>query len=163
LLDYVYGHDEIVAGFVAALIPSCRDRGLPKAIRSIGIIDEGGDLIAGLVYHNYHPEAGVIEISAASLPGRQWMTRETIKRMYQYPFHTCGCQMVYMSVSENNELTLGLLARLNHTFHRIPRLLGRDEDGVVCTLTIEEWSQSKFCKRFRHHVIDAQPPMEEAA
>ena len=56
MLDYVYNYDELVARFVAMLIPHCR-RGFGRC-KTVGVIDDAGQLIAGLVYHNYDPEAG---------------------------------------------------------------------------------------------------------
>lgn len=159
MLDYVYGHDEAVAHFVAQLIPECRERGFPRSSKAIGVID-GDKLIAGLVYHNYSPEAGVIEMSGAAIPGKYWLTRETLKRIYQYPFLTVGCQMVLMRVAEDN-VVLRTLAQLNYTFIRIPRLLGRDKDAIVCTLTYEAWASNKLNQRYKHHIADRQ--LEEAA
>ena len=60
MLGYVYDHPEIIVPFVAALIPDCHGRGLPKASAAIGVVDEAGRLIAGLVYHGYQPEAGTL-------------------------------------------------------------------------------------------------------
>ena len=87
------------------LIPSVARLCLPK-LKSIGIV-EGNELIAGLIYYNWNPDAGFIEISCAALPGRNWLTRETIKRSYQYPFLTCGCQMLFAIVAEDNETDAG--------------------------------------------------------
>jgi hypothetical protein len=101
MLDYIYGHDEIVAHFVAQLIPVMGGRDFAPASKAIGVIDDGR-LIAGLVYHNWDEKAGVIEMSGAALPGRYWMTRETLKRIYQYPFIQMGCQMVLMRCAEDN-------------------------------------------------------------
>jgi len=93
MLDYVYGHDQLIAQFVAQLIPSCRARGFnASALTAMGIIDGDGRLVAGMVYHNWDPEAGVLEMSGAALPGVQWLSRETIRRMYSYPFLQCDCQ-----------------------------------------------------------------------
>jgi RimJ/RimL family protein N-acetyltransferase len=158
MLDYVYGHDEIVSHFVATLIPHCR-RGFGPAAKAIGVIDEGR-LIAGIVYHNYDPEAGIIEISGAALPGTYWLSRETLRRMFQYPFHGCRCQMVVQRTPADDERLLGVLARYGYAFVTIPRLFGRDRDGVVCLLTREAWENNKFNQRLRHHV---EPALEEAA
>jgi len=158
-MDYVYGYDEIVSDFVAQMIPACQQRGF-KNCKTIGIISDVS-LVAGLVYHNYNPDAGVIEISSAAIPGSRWMTRETVKRMYQYPFLQLGCQMVYMHTSERNDRVLRILSALGHTFVRVPRMLGRDEDSVICTLTREAWQQNKMCRRFKHHL--EQMPLSEAA
>lgn len=161
MLEYAYGHDEIVCRFVASLIPRVAERGFSGNARAIGII-EGTELIAGLVYHNYDPHAGIIEISGAALPGRQWLTRGTIKRMYQYPFLQCGCQMVVQANSADDERLLAMLAAYDYTFIRIPRMLGRHRDGVLCCLTYEDWCNNRFNKRFKHHIPDP-PPLAEAA
>jgi hypothetical protein len=50
MLRYVYGHDEIVAQFVAQMIPHV-GAGFGNAVDRV--IDDDGKLIAGVVYHNY--------------------------------------------------------------------------------------------------------------
>ena len=78
-LRYVYDQDQEVARFVAALIPHVGYRGFtfPK---TIGVVDEHGRLIAGLVYERWNAMAGTIEASAAALPGVRWVSRETVRR-----------------------------------------------------------------------------------
>ena len=150
-LDYIYGHDQVVAKFVSQLIPHSRDRGFGPNIVAIGIADEGR-LIAGVVYHNYDPYAEVMELSGAALPGARWVTPETIRRCYQYPFLQVRCQMIMQRVPADDARQLRQLAALNYAFKTIPRMLGRDRDGVVCLLTYEAWAANKFCQRFKHHV-----------
>ena len=43
--QYIFGHDEAVAAFVAQLIPECRERGFGKC-RAIGIANADGVLLA---------------------------------------------------------------------------------------------------------------------
>jgi hypothetical protein len=129
-LKYVFGQDELVADFVAQMIPHVRRRGFGKACRAIGVVDADNELIAGFVYHNLSEEAGLIEISAAALPGRLWVTPETLKTMYQFPFLQCGCQMVLHKVLSTNERMLRQFAALNCKLIAIPRLFGRERDGV---------------------------------
>jgi hypothetical protein len=162
MLDYVYGHDAVVARFVADLIPHCR-RGFPETARAIGVIDADGGLIAGLVYHNYDPEAEAIEISGAALPGKHWLTRGTIARMYQYPFLGIGCQMVFQRTPATDERLLGMLAAYDYTFVKVPRMFGRERDGVLCLLTVEAWQNNRFNKRLRHHEVPDAPQQQEAA
>jgi hypothetical protein len=161
MLDYVYGYDEIVSHFVAQLIPACRERGLPPG-KAFGVIDADGHLIAGIVYHSFDPDAGVIEMSGAALPGRLWLTRETIRRMYVYPFLEIGCQMVVNRVSATDRQQLRQLAAYNYAFITVPRMFGRDKDGVLCLLTREAWEANKFNRRLKHHV-GVQPSLDEAA
>ena len=84
--QYIFGQDEVVAQFVAQLIPECRERGFGKC-RAIGIADAEGNLLGGLVYRNWCPEVGTIEISGAAVPGTNWLSRRTIQIMYDYPFY----------------------------------------------------------------------------
>lgn len=159
MLRYIFDKPEIVANCVALLIPHCRARGFGKC-SAIGVIDEDGKLIGGLVYHNYDPEANVIEISGAATHPR-WLTRETIRWMYVYPFHQLGVQMVVQRTPADDERLLRQLAAYDYMFIKVPRMFGRERDGVLCLLTYEDWCANRFNKRFRHHVRDE--PIREAA
>ena len=160
MLRYVYDHPNEICAFVADMIPHIGGRSFGAAA-AIGVIDENGRLIAGLVYNNYDPVSATIEISGASID-RRWLTRGTIARMYQYPFVQCGCQMIYQRTPADNEHLLRQLAAYDYAFLKVPRMFGRERDGVLCTLTVEDWMANRFNKRLRHHeVLDA--PHEEAA
>jgi hypothetical protein len=160
ILNYVYGYDDVVAQFAAQLIPACRGRGFGNC-KTIGVV-EGDMLIAALVYHNYDPDAETIEISSAALPGHYWMTRETIKRMYQYPFLGCRCQMVFSRVEADNAPLIFMFDRFGYEFVRVPRGMGRRKDGMLCLLTREAWEANKFNQRWQHH-LGVEPQYEEAA
>ena len=161
-LRYVYEHPMEVCGFVAAMIPHAGGHSYGQDARAIGVIDEVGLLIAGLVYTTYDDISQTIEMHGAALPGKQWLTRETIRRMYSYPFLQCGCQMLFQKTPADNTRLLRQLAVYDYTFLKVPRMFGRDRDGVLCTLTVEDWMANRFNKRLRHHeVLDA--PHEEAA
>jgi hypothetical protein len=162
MLDYVYGHDAVVADFVAQLIPRCRERGFPSTAKAIGII-KNDSLVAGLVYSNYDPDAGIIEMSGAALPGINWLTRGVIDRMYQYPFLQCGCQMIVQQTAASDERLLGMLAAYDYAFIPVPRLFGRDKDGVLCCLTYEAWANNRCNRHSRRRLSDSSLPIEEAA
>jgi len=146
MIDYVYGQDEVIAHAVAQMIPACRERGFGRC-KAIGVIDDDGRLIAGIVYHNWHPDAGVIEMSVAALPNVRWRTRETLRRMYEYPFEQIGAQMVLHTTSADDERVLRQLATIGHMLVTVPRLLGPDRDAVLCLFTREAWEQCKFRRR----------------
>jgi hypothetical protein len=147
MIDYVYGRDDEVADFVAQLIPHCR-RGFGPRIKAIGVID-GGALIYGVVYHNWNPESAIMEMSGAALPQKPWLTRETLRRIYHYPFVQCQCQMIIMNVPADNTRLLGQLGALDYSFAAIARLYGRNRDGVVCTLTSEAWDNNRINQRLK--------------
>jgi len=154
MLTYLYGADEIVAKFVSQMIPHAR-RGFAPDARAIGVLRDDR-LIAGMVYHNYDAEADSIEMSGASVDPR-WLTRETLKAVYDYPFLQCAVQMSYMRVPVENERLLRQLAAYGYAFVNAPRIFGRGRDGVLCFLTVEDWAANKFNRaRFAE-------PLEKAA
>ncbi len=161
MLEYIFGHDEVVAQFVAQMIPECRERGFGKC-RAIGIADETG-ILGGLVYRNWCPEVGTIEISGAALPGTNWLSRRTIQIMYDYPFYNCGCQMVIKTTMADNEIVLRIMAAVGFKLHYIERLGGRNRDGVVGTLTVEDWEASRYNTRRSRRPVQADQPLTEAA
>ena len=156
---YLYGHDEIVAQFVAQLIPYVS--GFGADARTIGVLNEQGHLIAGLVYNNYDADAELIEMHGASVDP-MWLRPATLQHMYRYPFVQLGVQMLLMRTPIENQRVLRQLAAYNYTFVKVPRMFGRDKDGVLCLLTYEDWCANKINKRYKHH-IESVTPLEEAA
>lgn len=102
MLRYVYGQDQLVADFVArakhASGFSPYAGFADKNLRAIGIVNADDELIAGLVYYDWRPQCGTIEISIEALPKQNWLTRTTLKVMFQYPFLSCGCQALYQNL-----------------------------------------------------------------
>jgi hypothetical protein len=154
-MNYVYGQNELVSAAVAAMIPQMHGRGFGNCT-TIGVLD-GKALVAGIIYHNWEPDAGIIEMSVAALPGVPWLSRETIHRMYSFPFVQLGCQMVINRIAADDERLLAQCARLGYDLIKFPRMLGRDRDGVIGQLTVEAWNANKISKRC------FVPPQEEAA
>lgn len=105
----------------------------------------GAELIAGVIYHNFEPDAGIVELSGAGI-SRRWLTKETLRVMFQIPFQDWNCQAVVMRVADNNEYLHSILNRVGFERYRIPRLRGRDEAENVFVLTEEAWRGNKFMK-----------------
>ncbi|WDZ78750.1 GNAT family N-acetyltransferase [Ensifer adhaerens] len=127
--------NRMIADFVASHIAGC-ERGFADFV-TMGVVEDGG-LLAGVVFHDYAPEAGVIELSAAST-SKRWLTRPVLKGMFAYPFQEIGCQMVVLRVSERNAGMIAIAERFGFSPHRIPRLRGREEAEIVFTLTDNDW------------------------
>lgn len=141
-MDLLYGHNETVAAWVAAHIPGC-ERGFDRPV-SIGVI-EGGRLIGGTVFHNWNPEAGIIEMSSAGTSPR-WLSRKMLKAIFGYVFDQIGCQLVVMRVSERNSRMIEIAQRFGFKGHLIPRLRGRDEAEWLFTLTDDQWRQHPLAR-----------------
>jgi hypothetical protein len=155
-LRYIFGQDHLVADFVtrAKAASGFRAGFYDKNLKAIGIANEDNELIAGIVYFNYQPDCGTIELSIEALPKQRWLTRTTLAVMFQYPFLQCDCQMVKTAALARSRHILRMLAAMNFKLILIPRLAGRNEDGVLALLTYEDWVEGKFCKRFGHHLPD---------
>jgi len=145
-MNLLYGHDVLVSDFVAQNIPGC-ERGFTNC-KAIGVLGQAG-LIAGVIYHNWAPEAGVIEMSCAATDPR-WLTKTILHTIFAYPFEGVGCQMVVTRVSENNGRMVRIFRALGFGEHLIPRLRGRNESEFIFTLTIEAWQSLPIFKRCRN-------------
>jgi hypothetical protein len=132
----VYGPE--VAEFVAGLLDVQRGFGACKAI---GFLGKNGELEAGCIYHNWCPENGTIEITAAAT-SRKWGTKERLRIIFEYPFGFC--RMVVARTSENNPTPLRIWRALGANEYRIPDLRAAGEAEIVTTLTVEQWSKSRW-------------------
>lgn len=123
-----------------------RDFGECKGIAVL----EDGKLAAGLLYHNYDPDAHVIEISGAAWV-KGWLTRDVLKAMYGYPFIDCDCQAVIQRVSDHDTAQHRMLTAYGAIRYRIPRLRGEDEAENIFLTTREAWSSNRFNRK--HEVV----------
>lgn len=142
-MKLLYGHDQAVAEFVSAVVPRCENGFGP--CKAIGVVDKSGLLVGGMVYSGWDVHAKTIEMSGAAI-SKRWLTRETLKGLFSYPFDVIGVQMVVMRNSENQTALHRMLRAYDFKEFVIPRLFGREEAGHIWTLTQEDWQNNKFMK-----------------
>jgi len=130
----VYGRSQYVAAFVA------RELGFTRGFDACTAIGFGDPIEAGIVYHNWNPEAGLIELTAASRT-RTWLNKANLKTIFEYPFSQLGCQVCIARISEHNARARRIWRALGATEHIIPRLRGPNEAEVIATLTKEAWEE----------------------
>jgi hypothetical protein len=147
-MQLIYGHDLAVARWVASQIWFCRERGFDENSTAIGVMD-GDKAVGGFVFHDYAPEFGVIEISFAGTD-RRWLTRPVIWAMFSYVFNDIGCQMCCSRTPAS--ITAGIRFTKAYGFKQVtvPRLFGRNEDGIISTLTVEDWRANGWHKENSH-------------
>lgn len=146
-MQLVYGLNERVAEFVASQIPACQERGFSENV-AIGV-EHGGELVGGFVFHDWSPEAGIIEISFAGTH-RRWLTRPVLYGAFSYIFNELGCQMACSRTPASLTHAVRICRAYGFTQVTIPRLFGRTEDGVISTLTDDAWRANKFHKENSH-------------
>ena len=129
-----------MAGWVAQRIEGC-ERGFADCT-AMGVL-KGERIVAGVVFHNWHPEAGTVELSSAA-EDRRWMTRNVMTEAFGYVFDDLQCQMAVARTSTANMPARRIWAALGASQYIIPRLRGRDAAEVILTLTDDAWSNCKF-------------------
>lgn len=135
--------NEAVGDFVSDVVYG--EPGRFSSYCSLAVHDRGR-IIAGVLFHNYHPREGVIELSAGAVD-RRWMTRPVLKAIFAVPFDIFHCQLAVIRVSERNQVMLDIAHGLGFTGYLIPRLRGRDHGEWVMTLTEEDWRAHRINKR----------------
>lgn len=109
---------------------------------TMGVV-RGERLIAVMVFHNWDPNAEVIEVSGAAVDKR-WIDRHTLHEMFAYCFEQVGVQTVVMRVSPDDRPLHRMLTTYGFKSHRLPRLRGRHRDELLFTLHDDDWKQNKF-------------------
>ena len=102
--------------------------------------------VAVIIYHNYSPHEGVIEMSGAGIDKR-WLNMRAVHEMFAYPFKELGCQLVVHRNDPEDKALTRMLKSWGFNFYLIPRLRGRDKPEQICTLTVEDWKNNRFEKR----------------
>jgi len=142
-MKLLYGHNKAVADFVSKLAPHC-EAGFGNCT-GIGVINNDGLLVGGMVYSGYDPIAGTIEMSGAAI-NKRWLTKKTLYAFFEYPFEQINCQMVFMRNAATQASLHRMLRAYGFEEFLIKRMYGREEDGHLWTLTDDDWKQNKFMK-----------------
>jgi hypothetical protein len=116
-------------------------------VTSLGVVNEHGEPIAGVVFHNYQPWFGNIEVSFAS-DSAAWLTRNTLSEIMAYPFIFLKVKRVTgITPSDPTASVSRFVRRLGMTQEgRIRRGLG-DDDAIIWGMLAAEWRFSRFNTR----------------
>ena len=99
----LYGHSEQVCLWVAERIKDVLYE-FDKA-QAIGVLDDRGQLMCGVVYHDYRPECGTMQLSIAS-SNPMWARKETITQLLTYPFIDLKIYKCWITVPSDNTKSL---------------------------------------------------------
>lgn len=115
---------------------------------TVMLVADGDRVLAGVMFHNWQPASGVVQISAAS-DSKRWLTRPILREMFAYAFDTMGAQAVVACMDAGRTL-----ARIFEAYgfkkYEIPRLRGRDKAEAVMVLGDDEWKANGFHKETDH-------------
>lgn len=126
---------EAVAAFVSlGLWDDLRGVGECQAV---GFAGPGG-LVAGVLFHDWVPEAGVIELTAYATR-RDWLTKDRLRTIFGYAFDQIGCRMAVARTPEDNSTARRIWRALGASETCIPDLHRPGEALCIQTLTAEAW------------------------
>lgn len=114
---------------------------------TMGIASDGR-IVGAVVFHNWQKDWGVIELSAGSTE-KKWLSRDVMNAMFHYCFDRLGAQLALCNVSARNMQDNGrglhrILREVGFKVYDIERLRGRDENGLIFTLSDDDWRGSRF-------------------
>lgn len=98
---------------MAKRIPFVGDRGFGNAT-CVGIVDNDGREMAGIVFHDYQPQFKTLAFSLAADTPR-WVTRRLIGRILSYPFDELGIMKLWTATPSSNDRALRLAKGLGFT------------------------------------------------
>lgn len=82
---------------------------------AVGIgVELNGELIGGVVYNEYNGPNMCMHTAAVS--GSPWLTRETLRRFFYYPFVQMRCNRVTALVGQGNVKSRKLVEGVGFTF-----------------------------------------------
>lgn len=142
----VYRRDAEVAAWVAERFGGAlhaRGFGLCKAI---GVANGADEMVGGVVYNNWIPEQGVIEMTALG-DTPQWLRPQFVARFVSYPFDELGCDVIVARASARNGATLRWARAAGADVVEAPNLGGLGHHIAVCTLTKSAFMASKIGRR----------------
>lgn len=149
-MKLLYGHSDEVAAWVAWRIPyvarrMARDPTSPPfgPAQAIGVINDAGELVAGVVYHGYDPDCPSVEMSfAASTP--KWLTKALIGELLRYVFVGLSCRRVTALTPRRATSARKFIDRFGFKREGCVRFGFGDDHAIVSGLLASEWAQSRF-------------------
>ncbi|MEM6602516.1 MAG: hypothetical protein AAF621_00545 [Pseudomonadota bacterium] len=110
---------------------------------AMAVVNDRKGIIAGVIFHNYNPDAGTIEFSCYAAE-KKWLSRKILNQILHYPFDELGLRIVFANFSEKQKHIKHMAERLGATTHILPDLWGVDEAKIVAILKAEDWKKSEI-------------------
>lgn len=137
------GADDFVARWVADHIPHMKDGTFGPCV-GIAILSSAGEMMGGVVFHDYRPQVRSIEMSAASV-SRRWVTRSIISGVLAYPFEQLKCRRITTITPRRNKAARTFDTGIGFKQEGLVRRGFGNDDAVIYGLLANEWRRGKFC------------------
>jgi RimJ/RimL family protein N-acetyltransferase len=98
--------------WAATRIPELHGREFLDKHAGMGVEDSEGRVLGVVVFHNWDPDGGTMQVSAAADDARWLLARQAIAAMRHYVFIGCGCQKIWSITPSDNKRGLRLVRAL---------------------------------------------------
>lgn len=137
------GFDEDVARYVASRIPGVTDFGPCSAI---GVIDSHDRVAGGVVFHDYQPQFGNIQVSFAS-ERSDWLTPKLLRGIMNYAFGQLACVRITCLTPKKNREARQFLQKFGFQVEGKVRKGFGEDDCIISGLLRSEWENHRFNRR----------------
>jgi RimJ/RimL family protein N-acetyltransferase len=110
---------------------------------AIGVTDTDDNLIGGVVFSNYQPHFGNIEVSFAS-NRRDWLTPCLIQGILRYPFDQLKVNRITCATPKRNRRARQFLKKFGFVEEGNVRGGFGNDDMIVSGLLASEWQEHRF-------------------
>lgn len=117
-------------------------RGFGECVTAL-VVDSQDQVAAGVVFHNWNPEAEVLEASAAAV-NPKWATRSVLAELMGYAFS--HCQMIVARTAADNMRVCKLWKAMGASEYIIPRMRGRTASEAILCVTDDAWRKSRLSR-----------------
>jgi RimJ/RimL family protein N-acetyltransferase len=136
-MKVLYGHDAFVAQWVVDRIPHAEHFGPASAL---GVIDKDGKAVAGVVYHDFIPAYGTLQLSMVAETPR-WATRSILKELLTYPFEQLGVRKVWTATPLKNQRALRFNKGIGFKQEAVLANHYGDDHAVICRMFKKQFEQ----------------------
>jgi RimJ/RimL family protein N-acetyltransferase len=106
---------------------------------AIGVTTEAGQPLAGIVFHDYQPDYGTIQLSAAAISPK-WASRRIVAQLLSYPFNELGVHKVWTATQHKNERALKFNKGVGFTVEGTLRdHFGVGIHAVICRMLLQDY------------------------
>ena len=119
---------------------------LPGQGHGFGVVEEGGELIAGVVFDNFNGVS--VQIHVAALPGKNWITRDLLHLTFFYPFLQLRVRKLIGLVGSTNLAARRFDEHLGFQLEATLKDAYPDGDLLIYTMTPD---QCRWIHTFKDH------------
>jgi len=112
-----------------------------ESMQGIGVLDDRGQLMCGVVYNDYRPEYGTMQLSIAS-SNPMWARKETIIQLLAYPFIDLKIYKCWITIASDNLKSLALTKHIGFKQEAILRhQYGKDRHAHFMKMSLKDFKR----------------------